>query len=154
MPSRLPTKDDGLPGAYAIIPPANAQPATNILILLHGLGDSQVPFKSFAEKLQLPETACISLGGTANMPFDIDGAHWGDDIVFDNDSVIDPDAGFKASTNTVFNDVICKVLIDKCGYRPREIHIFGFGQGGMLSDARGLDCRGSGWIVMLEFVHG
>jgi hypothetical protein len=22
------------------------------------------------------------------------------------------------------------------------------------SDARGLDCRGSGWIVMLEFVHG
>jgi predicted esterase len=67
------------------------------------------------------------------MPFDIDGAHWGDDIVFDNDSVIDPDAGFKASTNTVFNDVICKVLIDKCGYRPREIHIFGFGQGGMLA---------------------
>ena len=76
MPGRLPTKDDGIPGSYAIVPPPSGQPPTNALILLHGLGDTHKSFTTFGEKLQLPETACISLGGTAKLPFDLEGKHW------------------------------------------------------------------------------
>jgi predicted esterase len=133
MPGRLPSKDDGIPSTYAIVPPPKGQPPTNVLILLHGLGDSEAPFKSFGEKLQLPETACISLRGPTNLPFDLQGAHWGDDIVFDNDGTIDLDTGFKRGTKRVLDDVIRKVLVDKCGYRLREILLFGFGHGGMLA---------------------
>lgn len=133
MPSRLPTKADGLPGTYSVVPPPNGQAATNILMLLHGLGDTEIPFKSFAEKLQLPETGCIALRGTANLPFDLEGTHWGDDIVFDNDGTIDADTGFTKSTKRVLDGVIRKVLIDKCGYAMHNIHLFGFGQGGMLA---------------------
>jgi len=68
------------------------------------------------------------------MPFDIEGAHWGDDIVFDEaNGGIDVDTGFKKSTKIVLEDVIAKVLLEKCGYKLREIILFGFGQGGMLA---------------------
>lgn len=134
MPGRLPTKEDGIPGTYAIVPPPASQSATNILILLHGLGDTHSPFQSFGQRLQLPETACISIKGSARMPFDLEGAHWGDDIVFDEaNGGIDIDTGFKKSTKVVLEDVIKKVLVEKCGYRLREILLFGFGQGGMLA---------------------
>ncbi|KIW01582.1 uncharacterized protein PV09_07055 [Verruconis gallopava] len=129
----VPTKDDNIPGKYAIVPPANGQPATNILVLLHGLGDTELPFKSFAEKLQLPETAYLALRGTSNLPFDLEGAHWGDDIVFGVDGTIEADTGFKKSTRIVGDDIIRSVLIDKWGYKSREILLFGYGQGGMLA---------------------
>ena len=133
MPGRVPTKEDGIPGTYSIIPPPPGQPATNILILLHGLGDTHSSFTTFGQKLQLPETACLSLRGTAKMPFDLEGAHWGDDIVFDDEGTIDPDTGFKKSTKIVLDDIIRSVLVEKCSFQPREILLFGFGQGGMLA---------------------
>ena len=133
MPGRLPTKDDGIPGTYSIVSPPAGQPPTNVLILLHGLGDTHKSFTTFAEKLQLPETACIVLRGTAKMPFDLEGAHWGDDIVFDDDGTIDMDTGFKKSTKAVLEDTIRNVLLEKCGYNAREVLLFGFGQGGMLA---------------------
>jgi predicted esterase len=133
MPGRLPSENDGIPGTSSIVPPPKGQPATNVLILLHGLGDTQISFKTFGEKLQLPETVCISVRGTARMPFDLDGAHWGDDIVFNDEGTIDADTGFKKSTTIVLDDFIRKVLVEKCGYQFREIFLFGFGQGGMLA---------------------
>lgn len=57
----------------------------------------------------------------------------GDDIVFDSDGTIDADTGFKKSTTVVLDDLIHKVLVDKCGFKPREILLFGYGQGGMLA---------------------
>ena len=44
---------------------------------------------------------------------------------------MDLDTGFKDTTRVIVNEVINQTLIGKCGYRPREIVIFGFGQGGM-----------------------
>lgn len=133
MPGRLPTTNDGIPGIFSVVPPPKGQPATNVLILLHGLGDTHASFKTFGERLQLPETVCVSLRGTARMPFDFDGAHWGDDIVFNDEGTIDADTGFAKSTTIVLHDLIRKILVEKCGYRLREILVFGFGQGGMLA---------------------
>ena len=50
------------------------------------------------------------------------------------------DAGFTKSTRVLTQQVIRDTLVQKCGYRPREILVLGFGQGGMaaLSVAREL----------------
>jgi len=117
---------------HSLAPPTHK--STNILLLLHGLGDSHLPFASFAQRLALPETCCISLRAPAPLPFDLDGYHWGDDIIFDNATGgIDADSGFKRALTLVLKKVVRGALIDKCGYKGREIVIFGFGQGGMVS---------------------
>lgn len=35
----------------------------NLLILLHGLGDTHVPFAQLARRMELPDTAAVALGG-------------------------------------------------------------------------------------------
>ncbi len=80
--------------------------------------------------MNLPETACISVQGPQGL-LDLGGFHWGDDIIFDsNNGGLDADAGFKQST-VLLKLIVKDVLVAKCGYKPREIIFFGFGQGGM-----------------------
>ena len=133
MTGRLPAKSDFPSGVQLTVtaPPSSHQ-AVNVLILLHGLGDSNQSFTNLGRQLSLPETACISLLAPTPLPFEIGGYHWGDDIVFDQGTgQMDLDTGFKKASRTVTEEVIKNGLIDKCGYRPREILLFGFGQGGM-----------------------
>jgi predicted esterase len=156
MPGRLPTKSDfasaitlsitarksgcrlhgDSPATAAqpltLIAPSTHQP-TNVLILLHGLGDTNTSFTKLGQQLNLPETACISVQAPMPLPFELGGFHWGDDMVFDqNTGEMDIDTGFKTSTMIVMDSIIRKGLVDKCGYKPREIVIFGFGQGGIV----------------------
>lgn len=51
---------------------------SNLLILLHGLGDSNQPFLSLGKKLQgdLPQTAILSLCGGCAIPF-MEHSSWG-----------------------------------------------------------------------------
>lgn len=134
MPSRLPTTAD-FPSnlTLEIIPPKDGKQAPiNVLLLLHGLGDTNASFTYFSRALSLPETVCISLQGLSPLPFDLGGFHWGDDIIFDNSTGdMDLDTGFSKTTKVVNEEIIQKVLVEKCGYQPREIILFGFGQGGM-----------------------
>lgn len=138
MPGRLPVPAD-FPSSLqlTITPPPTCSPRpTNILILLHGLGDTLSPFTGLGKQLSLPETVCISLQGLAPLPFDIGGFHWGDDITFDqNSGGMDFDTGFEKAVKQIKRDVIEETLIEKCGYVPREIMLFGLGQGGMAAIA-------------------
>lgn len=119
-------------------PPEIAQP--NILILLHGLGDSAIAFTSFARALNLPETTILTIQAPHPLPFDLPGAHWGDDLTFDTSggpgsgagSGMDMDGGFVRATRVLLDEVIVEVLLRKCGYTLSEILVFGFGQGGMV----------------------
>jgi predicted esterase len=45
---------------------------------------------------------------------------------------MDVDTGFKISTRIILDGIIRGALISKCGYKGREIMIFGFAQGGMV----------------------
>ena len=102
----------------------------NVLILLHGLGDSHDSFATLGKQMNLPETACISIRGPQPL-LDLGGFHWGEDIIFNStDGGLDADAGFKRSIE-LLKTVVLEVLVEKCGYRLREILLFGFGQGGM-----------------------
>ncbi|KAI9740481.1 MAG: hypothetical protein M1834_005061 [Cirrosporium novae-zelandiae] len=115
-----------------ITPPPSGQQPTNVLILLHGLGDTIASFTTLGKQMSLPETACISIQGPTPLPFDLPGFHWGDDIQFDQMSGrMDFDSGFSKSSKMLAHDVIETALIQKCDYKPREILFFAFGQGGM-----------------------
>lgn len=103
-----------------------------MLILLHGLGDNHVPFSKLGLQLSLPETACISIRGLNTLPFEETCFHWCDDVIFDSTTNgLDPDGGFKTSTRVLTQDIIQHGLVEKCGYKPRDIVLFGLGQGGM-----------------------
>jgi predicted esterase len=109
-----------------------SQPPTNVLILLHGLGDTNASFTKLGQQLNLPETACIAVQAPNGLLLDIGGFNWGDDIVVDQSTgEIDMDTGFKAATRLLLERVIREGLIGKCGYKARDIMIFGFAQGGM-----------------------
>lgn len=144
MPGRLPTPADFPPSIQLTItpPPSSSPRPTNILILLHGLGDTLKPFTQLGKQLSLPETVCISLQGSMPLPFDLGGFHWGDDITFDQGSGgMDFDTGFEKAVNLIRRDIIEEALIKKCEFEAREVVIFGLGQGGMaaLATAAAMD---------------
>ncbi|KAH7412479.1 Phospholipase/carboxylesterase/thioesterase [Cadophora sp. MPI-SDFR-AT-0126] len=135
-PSRLPTKSDFPQNlTLDIIPPPSGN-SVNVLILLHGLGDTQSSFSTLGKNLNLPETACISIRGLNPIPPIFTGSetpafHWGDDVLVDeNKGEIDPDAGFK-TVESVLGGIVLKALTEKCRFEPRNILFLGFGQGGM-----------------------
>ncbi|KAK5162909.1 uncharacterized protein LTR77_011070 [Saxophila tyrrhenica] len=140
---RLPTTSDFPDNIKLSIgpPPGNDAP-TNVLILLHGLGDNHASFTNLGKQMNLPETVCISIQGPQGL-LDLGGFHWGDDIIFDSTSGgLDPDAGFKQSTK-LLRSIVQDGLIGKCGYKAREIVFFGFGQGGMAALNYGVDLHTS-----------
>ncbi|KAJ5832043.1 hypothetical protein N7474_000354 [Penicillium riverlandense] len=136
MPTKSPLQSD-FPSALTLTitnPPSPAQtPAPNILLLLHGLGDTAAGFTSFARALHLPETTIVTVQAPAPLPFDLGGFHWGDDVSFDSSTgALDMDAGFARATALLVDDVVRDTLMGKCGYRAREIMVLGLGQGGMV----------------------
>ncbi|EYE98462.1 uncharacterized protein EURHEDRAFT_447938 [Aspergillus ruber CBS 135680] len=139
MPTKTPHLSD-FPShlTITITPPqssassSQSPPTPNILLLLHGLGDSAPSFTQLARALNLPETTVLTLQAPHPLPFDLPGFHWGDDVTFDNAGGLDMDAGFGRVMKTITEDVVKGVLVGKCGYRLREILVLGLGQGGML----------------------
>ncbi|KAL9126727.1 MAG: hypothetical protein Q9217_004272 [Psora testacea] len=141
MSARLPTTTDFPPQLHlTIIPPSpTSLRPSNVLIFLHGLGDTSEPFTKFGKQLKLPETVCISLQAPTPLPFDLGGFHWGDGITFNQATgQMDLDGGFKKAIRMIKLDVIEQTIIKKCGYRCREVVVFGLGQGGMAAIATAL----------------
>lgn len=137
MPTRTPTKSD-FPSSLTLTltppppPQSQSRPPPNILLLLHGLGDTYGPFTNLGTSLALPETTVLTIQAPNPLPLDIPGFHWGDDINFDSRTgALDMDAGFAKTTNLLVESIIKTVLVGKCGYKLREIMVLGFGQGGM-----------------------
>ena len=131
MPSRLPVESDFSNTSLSIIPPTASKEPINVLVLLHGLGDTKKSFKTLGKQLALPETACIALQGPSLVPLSTGGAHWRDDLIFDSSTgELDLDTSFKNATDTVVRRVL-QPLIEQCQYRSQDIYLFGFGQGGM-----------------------
>lgn len=105
----------------------------NILIFLCGLGDSSSNFANFAKALNLPDTCTATLQGPYPLPFPFGpGTQWSDDVQVDTRSgTFDDDSPLVKSTETLLKTV--QTLQKQCGYRPDQIHLFGYGQGGSLA---------------------
>jgi len=141
-PSSLPTASD-LPSAFEpVLHPANLSltQVSNIIVFLPGLGDTSKNFAGFARALNLPETLALTLQPPSPLPVPIGpGFHWSDDLLFDQATgALDPDSGFARVARLLAEDVISKILLKKCGFKPAEIHLFGFGQGGSAALAAAL----------------
>ena len=141
MPGRQPTTNDFPSNIQVTItpPPSTSPQPVNVLILFHGLGDSKASFTRLGEQLALPETTCISVQAPTPLPFDLGGYHWGDDIIFDQSTgQMEFDTGFAKASQIIWEDVIQDGLVSKCGYKVRDIFLFGFGQGAMAAVAAAL----------------
>jgi predicted esterase len=64
---------------------------------------------------------------------------------------MDVDTGFKRANKLLLDEIIREVLMGRCGYKPREILLFGLGQGGMaaLSVAAELGSEVLGGVVSI-----
>lgn len=112
--------------------PAPSGVDSNLLILLHGLGDNDRGFFNLGQNLQrtLPQTAVLTLQAPLRVPF-LEGDHWMWYPSFDQfaELLTKPNP-----TETVANlTCVLQHLVEKCGWKSSSIHIFGFGQGATLA---------------------
>ncbi|TGO22059.1 hypothetical protein BPAE_0184g00110 [Botrytis paeoniae] len=134
---RLPTVDDLPRNLLCDILPSKDGKNTNILILLHGLGDTKNGFTQLAKNLSLPQTASLIPQAPTPIPALITGSdlpsfHWARDLEFDSTTgSLDLDADFTLSI--ILLTSMIHMLMKSCNYSPRNIFLFGFGQGGMLA---------------------
>ncbi len=140
MPTRLPLPSDFPPSLNPRIHPSEPAPSptsiSNVVIFLHGLGDTSANFSHFSRALNLPETLTVTLQAPFPLPLPMEAGHyhWGDDILVDSGTgEVDPDCGLSKAATLLSEDVIKKVLISECGFKVREVLMLGYGQGGMAS---------------------
>ncbi|KAI0820505.1 hypothetical protein BC628DRAFT_848418 [Trametes gibbosa] len=102
----------------------------NLLILLHGLGDTHLPFAKLGRSLRLPQTATLALRAPEKIPFLYEEAYqWY--------TSFDPLGELLAQPNpTPALELIARVvehLVRDCAWPPHRIHLFGFAQGGSVA---------------------
>ncbi|KAI0119144.1 alpha/beta-hydrolase [Daldinia grandis] len=164
MPTRIPKPEDFehlLPSIHtSLIFPEVPETTTAILILFHGLGDSETSFATFAKNLSLPGVLAISVRGVSPLPPSLLGLspaeaaqptrhfHWGDDLALSPATGdLDPDPGFSKAENLVLGRLIRETLVKKCGWETNDILLFGFGQGGSLALGLASKLRGGEKVV-------
>lgn len=145
---RVPTTEDFASLApsltVALHFPSPPEATTAILIVFHGLGDSETSFANFAKNLNLPGVLAITVRGTQHIPpamlgLSLDSGpprhfHWGDDLNLASDGDgLDADPGFNKSFDVIVQKLIRETLLEKCGWQLSDILFFGFGQGGSLA---------------------
>lgn len=148
MPTQIPKPEDFdelSPGIKLTLTyPEVAETTTAILIIFHGLGDSERAFTTFAKSVALPGVLAISVRGVSPLPPTLLGLpegsaptnhfHWGDDLTISPATGdLDPDPGFTKSTELVLGKLIRETLIKKCGWETSDILLFGYAQGGSLA---------------------
>jgi predicted esterase len=149
MSPRIPTPEDfsSLSSALKLTlhPPSPPESTIAFLILLHGLGDTEVPFAAFARAISLPGVYSIAVRGVAPIPpallgSDSPGFHWGDDLALASaGGGLDADPGFARAADLLLGRLLRDTLVAKLGWEERDVLVFGFGQGGAL--ALGLAAR-------------
>lgn len=145
---RIPKAEDFTPLSpdvtVALHFPSPPESTTAILVLFHGLGDSEASFASFARNMNLPGVLAISVRGTNPLPPALLGEapnsgpprhfHWGDDLnLATHADALDADPGFTKAANLIIDRLVRDTLVDKCGWELADILLFGFGQGGSLA---------------------
>ncbi|KAI1165251.1 alpha/beta-hydrolase [Nemania serpens] len=150
MPTRIPKLEDfaHLESSLhiSLVFPEVPETTTSILILFHGLGDSEASFAAFAKNINLPGVLGISVRGVSplppallGLPDDADLAgptanfHWGDDLALSpTTGDLDPDPGFARAEQLVLGRLVRETLVGTCGWETSDILLFGLGQGGSL----------------------
>ncbi|CAO3600998.1 unnamed protein product [Absidia cylindrospora] len=129
---------------------------TNVLILLHGLGDTLQPFASLGQKLELPQTATLAVQAPEPIPF-MDGAcyQWYPSFNMMTGEVLPPGHMEQKKGLLKTRKLLAELihhLIDDCYYNAPHIFLFGFSQGGVVALDQALkgDIRNLGGVVSIS----
>ncbi|KAF8884200.1 hypothetical protein CPB84DRAFT_1686006 [Gymnopilus junonius] len=108
----------------------------NLLILLHGLGDTEVPFWKLGKSLRLPQTAVLALRAPEQIPYLYENAfQWYTSFDEFGEMIERPNP-------TPALQLLSKVidhLTKDCSWPVSRIHFFGFAQGGSVVTEFGID---------------
>ncbi|THH12603.1 hypothetical protein EW146_g7545 [Bondarzewia mesenterica] len=116
-----------VPFTYAPSPDGTDE---NLLIFLHGLGDTHVPFSSLARSLNLPQTATLSLRAPEQIPYLYEDAYqWYPS--FTPLGELDPHPN-PTPALTLLSKILSHLTRD-CHWPMHRIHMFGFAQGGSVA---------------------
>ncbi|KAI9280524.1 Alpha/Beta hydrolase protein [Sporodiniella umbellata] len=108
----------------------------NLLILLHGLGDSKTPFAKLGQQLKLPQTATLAVQAPDMIPY-MDGCYqWYPSFDMFTGDLLAP--GHPERMKGLINTRkkiggLLRHLIEDCGWKPSNIFLFGFSQGGTVA---------------------
>ncbi|KAI8078910.1 Alpha/Beta hydrolase protein [Halteromyces radiatus] len=129
---------------------------TNLLVLLHGLGDTLQPFATLGQKLQLPQTAILAVQAPELIPYmDCESYQWYPSFDMLTGEVLSPDDPRQKSgllkTRQLLT-VLLKHLIEDCQYPASQIFFFGFSQGGTVALDQVLegDIRNLGGVISIS----
>ncbi|KAI0669116.1 hypothetical protein C8Q78DRAFT_978867 [Trametes maxima] len=126
---KSPPKSSAIPVPF-VYAPSDDGTDENLLILLHGLGDTEIPFGRLGRQLHLPQTATLALRAPEKVPYLYEEAYqWYESF--------DPLGELLERPNpTPAIDLLTKVLehlVKGCAWPPVRIHLFGFAQGGSVA---------------------
>ncbi|KAF9530521.1 Alpha/Beta hydrolase protein, partial [Crepidotus variabilis] len=130
LPRVKPTpKASNIPGTF-FYSPSDDGTDENLLILLHGLGDTHVPFSKLGKSLKLPQTAVLSLRAPQQVPFLYEDA-WQWYPSFDTLGEMIPNPNPTPALQ--FLTKVVDHLTTHCKWPLNRIHLFGFAQGGSVA---------------------
>ncbi|GAA5853730.1 hypothetical protein JCM8547_007426 [Rhodosporidiobolus lusitaniae] len=126
---------------------------SNLLILLHGLGDTHQPFFQLGQSLNLPQTAVLALQAPERVPLlEEEAWQWWDSFDQLGELIQNPNPSATLHLLTKLIEYLTAPLPSSdspsssssssaksppagsgCGWLPSQIHLFGFQQGGSLA---------------------
>lgn len=111
--------------------------APNLLLLLHGLGDSPAPFARFASALSLPQTSALALSGPLPLPAGLPGSCWCDSFEADGALIDGSRPGEQRRVLSLVSQSRSRLLrlLEHlefgCGWPSSRVFLFGYAQGGI-----------------------
>ena len=114
---------------------------TNLLIFLHGAGDTHIPYYNLAKKMNIPQCASLSLSascmdnGFVTLPFDL-GHTWFDEMDYTTGRHLHR-SNFKlvSSLKRAAEKVsrVLEQLVEQGGWSPERVFLFGYSAGACLA---------------------
>lgn len=98
----------------------SSKPSKKLMIVLHGKGDSIKPFMAFDQELRIPEMNYLLLNAPKKY---LDGYSWYGDPPFQKDGVL----RIRGQMLQLMEE------LEKQGWDPKDIFLFGFSQGCLVS---------------------
>ncbi|GAA5945731.1 hypothetical protein JCM3775_005898 [Rhodotorula graminis] len=114
----------------------------NLLVLLHGLGDTAAPFAQLSKSLNLPQTAVLSLKAPERIPLLEEEAYaWWDSFDEMGELIARPNPAATLHLLVKLVEHLTAPVSTSspsssatagggCGWKPSQIHLFGYAQGG------------------------
>lgn len=107
---------------------------TNLLIVLHGVGDAATNFIEFGRRLQLPQTSLLALTAPMPLPCGISGSSWV--ATFEDDGsllerTLKPGDRRRLDGLTRTRSALLELVtvLERCNWRRSELFLLGFSQG-------------------------